>query len=62
MFFMKRQLRLNVVFLLVLFVLSLGMLPSGKAFAADRPGKVKNVPLDHPMLLAARHLGTSFGD
>ena len=43
MFFMKRQLRLNVVFLLVLFVLSLGMLPSGKAFAADRPGKVKNV-------------------
>lgn len=28
----------------------------------DVAGKVKNVPLDHPMLLAARHLGTSFGD
>ena len=28
----------------------------------DVAGKGKNVPLDHPMLLAARHLGTSFGD
>lgn len=28
----------------------------------DVAGKVKNVPLDHPMLLAGRNLGTSFGD
>ncbi len=28
----------------------------------DVAGKVKNVPLDHPMLLAGRNLGMSFGD
>jgi 6-phosphofructokinase 1 len=25
-------------------------------------GRIKRVPLDHPLLHAARHVGTNFGD